>query len=196
MSIEVLLFSLLMLCSIVLIVIDHQKYENFYVTSSSTPIESTETTPSEEPQAIATNMYALVRTPIMNDITDVVHQENTEHTKEILDKIQPNLANLSNKIDLVKTAAENIKFPTEINVKEATPEQLQSMYASISPKLLGDIRKTVKNEIIAERSKPVIPNCDSDNTDSTAQGKEYSSGCNDPAYIRKDSIPCWNCAVK
>jgi hypothetical protein len=195
MSITVLLFGLLILCSVIVIIFEYKKYENFE-DSAPSAAGSDGAAGSDEDDPIATNMYSFIRTPMMKDVTDIVHDENSEHTKEILDKIQPSLSSISNKIDLAKTAAENIKFPTEINVKEATPEQLQSMYASISPKLLGDIRKAVKNEIIAERSKPVVPNCNADYTDSTAQGKEYSSGCNNPEYIRKDSIPCWNCTVK
>ena len=206
MSIAVLLFSLLILCSVILIVVEYQKYENFEAspTAAGTPVgiatgaaaDAAAAKAISEGEAIATNMYSFIRKPLTQDITDIVHDENSEHTKEILDKVQPNLSSLSNKMDLVKNAAENIKFPTEINVKEATPQQLQSMYASVSPKILSDIRKAVKEEILSERSKPVVPNCDADNTNSTAQGKEYSSGCNDPNYIRKDSIPCWNCTLK
>jgi hypothetical protein len=178
MSISVLLVSLLILCSVVLIYVEYQKYEYFETQATTTTTN--------------TNIYSSIREPMMADISNIIHNDNMEHENNI----KPILSNISNKIDLAKNAAENIKFPTEINFKEASPEQVQSMYASISPKLLSDIRKVVKKEILSDRTKPVLPNSNADNTNSTLQGKDYSSGCNDPTYIRKDSIPCWNCSLK
>jgi hypothetical protein len=83
--------------------------------------------------------------------------------------------------------------------------------------LLKDIQKVVRNEILANRSvSPVIANNNtSTQTDSTAQGKEYENSCHKDTeyrcpknpdgtcpplpdmteYIRKDSIPCWNCSL-
>jgi hypothetical protein len=83
--------------------------------------------------------------------------------------------------------------------------------------LLKDIQKVVRNEIIAHRNtKPIIPGeTRQDDTNSTAQGKEYESSCHKDTeyrcpknpdgscppvpdmtqYIKKDAIPCWGCTL-
>lgn len=82
--------------------------------------------------------------------------------------------------------------------------------------LLRDIQKVVRNEILLGRSTtPMIGEKVNDNTDSTAQGKEYENSCYKDTeyrcpknpdgtcppmpdmsqYIKKDAIPCWGCAL-
>lgn len=84
--------------------------------------------------------------------------------------------------------------------------------------LLKDIQKVVKNEIIASRNTtPLLgkKQSDKDDTDSTAQGKEYEESCHKDTeyrcpknpngtcppipdmsdYIKKDAIPCWGCNI-
>jgi hypothetical protein len=84
--------------------------------------------------------------------------------------------------------------------------------------LLRDIQKVVRNEIIANRlTTPLIKKDgeNNDNTDSTAQGKEYEESCykgtenrcpKNPdgtcppipdmtQYIKKDAIPCYGCSL-
>ena len=84
--------------------------------------------------------------------------------------------------------------------------------------LLKDIQKLVKNEVLANRSThPIIggETRKSQDTDSTAQGKEYEESCYKDTeyrcpknpdgscppmpdmsqYIKKDEIPCWGCSL-
>jgi len=83
--------------------------------------------------------------------------------------------------------------------------------------LLKNIQKIVRNELLSTRStEPVIPlGKRSSETDSTAQGKEYSTSCYKDTssecqknldgtcpplpdmsnYIKKDKIPCWGCTL-
>lgn len=84
--------------------------------------------------------------------------------------------------------------------------------------LLKDIQKLVKNEVLANRStKPIISGetRKSQDTDSTAQGREYEESCYKDTeyrcpknpdgscppvpdmtqYIKKDEIPCWGCSL-
>jgi hypothetical protein len=84
--------------------------------------------------------------------------------------------------------------------------------------LLRDIQKVVRNEILANRLTTPLNEKEhkkGDNTDSTAQGKEYEESCykgteyrcpKNPDgtcppipdmsnYIKKDQIPCWGCAI-
>lgn len=84
--------------------------------------------------------------------------------------------------------------------------------------LLRDIQKVVRNEILANRLTTPLNEKEkrrSDNTDSTAQGKEYEESCykgteyrcpKNPdgtcppvpdmtQYIKKDAIPCYGCSL-
>lgn len=87
--------------------------------------------------------------------------------------------------------------------------------------LLKDIQKAVRNELLASRNTTAVDDKDdyykSRDTDSTAQGREYSRGtykqseCDTTQkpdenngcppmpdmsqYIRKDAIPCWGCTL-
>lgn len=84
--------------------------------------------------------------------------------------------------------------------------------------LLKDIQKAVKNEILSNRAtRPVIPGETRQcfDSDSTAQGQEYTDSCYKDTeyrcpknpdgscppvpdmsqYIRKDAIPCWGCSL-
>jgi cytoskeletal protein RodZ len=84
--------------------------------------------------------------------------------------------------------------------------------------LLRDIQKVVRNEILANRLTTPLNEKEhkkGDNTDSTAQGKEYEESCykgteyrcpKNPdgtcppvpdmtQYIKKDAIPCYGCSL-
>lgn len=83
--------------------------------------------------------------------------------------------------------------------------------------LLKDIQKVVRNEILANRrTQPVMNNeTNFEETNSTAQGKEYEKSCDKESeyrcpknpddscppvpdmsqYIKKDAIPCYGCAI-
>ena len=83
--------------------------------------------------------------------------------------------------------------------------------------LLKDIQKVVRNEVLASRAtKPIIPGeTRQEPSESTAQGQEYEGSCYKDTdyrcpknpdgscppvpdmseYIKKDSIPCWGCAL-
>lgn len=92
-----------------------------------------------------------------------------------------------------------------------------AMSAQQKADLLRDIQKAVRNELLVNRNTtPVIANTSSKkDTDATAQGKEYESGCQKDSeyrcpknpdgtcppvpdmsqYIKKDEIPCWGCTL-
>ena len=84
--------------------------------------------------------------------------------------------------------------------------------------LLKDIQKLVKNEVLANRSTSSIISGETqqiNDTNSTAQGKEYEESCYKETeyrcpknpdgscpplpdmtqYIKKDQIPCWGCSL-
>ena len=74
--------------------------------------------------------------------------------------------------------------------------------------LLSSIQKMFRNELLASRSTDASmidpASCSSSTTDSTSQGCEYnkttdkescSSGPDMSKYIKKDSIPCYGCAL-
>jgi hypothetical protein len=84
--------------------------------------------------------------------------------------------------------------------------------------LLRDVQKAVRNELLSHRSTMPILSGEtrkSQDTDSTAQGKEYENSCHKDTeyrcpknpdgscppipdmseYIRKDSIPCYGCSL-
>lgn len=95
--------------------------------------------------------------------------------------------------------------------------------------LLKDIQKVVRNEILANRmttpmikekeNDKIFSDYDSEESDSTMQGKEYESNCQKmngeeeyrcpknsngscppvpdmTQYIKKDAIPCWGCSIQ
>lgn len=77
--------------------------------------------------------------------------------------------------------------------------------------LLGDIQKMVRNEMLSSRcTTPIVPVRDNSLSNATAQGAEFKGpeyrcpknpdGSCPPVpdmtqYIKKDSIPCWNCNI-
>ena len=118
-------------------------------------------------------------------------------------------------------------YPKNENVDPDTTLS-QTAYEAIElqkrSKLLEDIQKTVRNEVLSARSTtPVEPGCDTVQTELIAQGQEYTDTCykgnkdtcyNDTEYkcpknpdgscppipdmtkfIKKDSVPCWGCNI-
>jgi hypothetical protein len=76
-----------------------------------------------------------------------------------------------------------------------------SLKTTTQNKALDLLTKAIKETFISKRMEAFTDKETGDTTNCTAQGKEYkskeaSSGCNDPAYIRKDSIPCYACSLK
>jgi hypothetical protein len=76
-----------------------------------------------------------------------------------------------------------------------------SLKATTKNKALELLTKNIKEAFLSKRLEAFTDKDTDDNTNCTSQGKEYkskevSSGCNDPAYIRKDSIPCYACNLK
>lgn len=68
--------------------------------------------------------------------------------------------------------------------------------------LLRDIKKAVRDELIASRSHKdnhpmgMCDDTDSGDCDSVQQGNEYRRSKEDMSkYIKKDSIPCWGCTL-
>ncbi len=92
---------------------------------------------------------------------------------------------------------------------ETTDGKAPSMTAQFSKEVENRIAKSVatqlKDTLLAQRSTDHSiqdTSCPyaSYQSDSTAQGQEYVQGIRSPQpdmseYIRKDSIPCWNCSL-
>jgi hypothetical protein len=92
-----------------------------------------------------------------------------------------------------------------------------AMSAQQKADLLRDIQKAIRNELLVNRNTtPVVADTkNKTETDSTAQGKEYESGCYKDSeyrcpknpdgtcppvpdmsqYIKKDAIPCYGCVL-
>lgn len=91
-------------------------------------------------------------------------------------------------------------------------ESIDSIALQLKSKILGDTQKSVKNSALVERqTTPVqsITESKAATSPSSQQGKEYDESKPCPAYpdgscppypdmskyIKKDSIPCWNCSI-
>ena len=98
----------------------------------------------------------------------------------------------------IKTAAPAETKPTETSTKE------------IEDRIAKAVSKQLKDDLMSQRSVDTVYDkyAPCDLTDSEAQGQEYQSNQPKPLmgvpnnqqpdmseYIRKDSIPCWNCSV-
>ena len=91
--------------------------------------------------------------------------------------------------------------PTE----EQAPEMSASFTKELEDRLSKSIATQIKDTMLAERATQKIlqdPSCPYApySSDATAQGSEYIQGKPHPGpdmseYIRKDSIPCWNCSL-
>ena len=100
----------------------------------------------------------------------------------------------------VRPAAENtVKAPAAADLHKTSVS-----IEEITQRLSKNIAKQVKDDLMSYRStEPVLDRyAPCDITDAEAQGREYaeqkplpSSQPDMSEYIRKDSIPCWNCAV-
>ncbi len=89
----------------------------------------------------------------------------------------------------IKAPAPAETKPTETSTKE------------IEDRIAKAVSKQVKDDLMSQRSVDAVYDkyAPCDLTDSEAQGQEYgnihSRQPDMSEYIRKDSIPCWNCSV-
>jgi hypothetical protein len=98
------------------------------------------------------------------------------------------------------------------NMVTLSPESIDALVLQLKSKVLGDTQKSIKNETLVERqTKPVSNGNDKtvSITPASQQGKEYDESKPCPEYpdgscptypdmskyIKKDSIPCWNCSL-
>ena len=95
-----------------------------------------------------------------------------------------------------KKEAEKVQ-PAEAKV-EPTPKSTDE----IEERIAKSVAKQVKDELAAQRSTDDLYDkyAPCDLTDAEAQGQEFQSTKPSPQpdmseYIRKDSIPCWNCSI-
>jgi hypothetical protein len=95
-----------------------------------------------------------------------------------------------------KKEEEKVK-PADAEV-EATPKSIEE----VEQRIAKSIAKQVKDELASQRSTDELYDkyAPCDLTDAEAQGQEFEKVRPSPApdmseYIRKDSIPCWNCSI-
>lgn len=92
-------------------------------------------------------------------------------------------------------------------IKAPAPSQTTPTTAStkeIEDRIAKSVAKQVKDDLMSQRAVDEVYDkyAPCDVTDSEAQGQEYEKQYPRPSrfpdmseYIRKDSIPCWNCSV-
>lgn len=91
---------------------------------------------------------------------------------------------------------------TPSSTSTSTPLDPTEFYNKIRPTLLSDVSDIVKNKIAGSPYSPPTPvssQGSSCNSDSMAQGVEFADAKvsleDNSDYIRKDSIPCYNCSL-
>jgi len=105
------------------------------------------------------------------------------------------------------TASEPVASPSSTEVEKtkipaASEEHKKSVEATEKIKQVQGFVGFVKEKFRTDRfENPVIPSHDETHTDSIIQGFQMQSSANpgcdmDPRYIRKDSVPCYNCTLK
>lgn len=100
-----------------------------------------------------------------------------------------------------------IRDASGTSIRVASPAEMErsSLAAQeITDRLAKAVSKQVKDDLAAQRSTDDLYDkyAPCDVTDAEAQGQEYAKVKPRPSsqpdmseYIRKDSIPCWNCSV-
>lgn len=94
--------------------------------------------------------------------------------------------------------------PSEKEKTESTPapaetETTPKSTTEIEERIAKSIAKQVKDELMSQRATDEVYDkyAPCDLTDAQAQGQEFDKAkpLDMSEYIRKDSIPCWNCSV-
>ena len=92
-------------------------------------------------------------------------------------------------------------------IKAPAPAQTKPTTAStkeLEKRISKSVEKKIKDDLVSQRSVDEVYDkyAPCDLTDAEAQGQEYGKQNPRPSaipdmseYIRKDSIPCWNCSV-
>jgi hypothetical protein len=111
-----------------------------------------------------------------------------------------------NKI-IIKDASGNNLMTKDASGNEVKLSGTTSTTAStkeIEERIAKSVAKQVKDDLMSQRAVDEVYDkyAPCDMTDSEAQGQEYQKTYPMPSkqpdmseYIRKDSIPCWNCSV-
>ena len=118
---------------------------------------------------------------------------------------------LSDLFNALRFSGSSTTTPISLSIPDSvpTPDSVSTESSAWSEeekkRLSKDIAKSVKDQILSERSlEPVLPasadSCATNSacvSDSCSQGAEYMSGApfNMNEYIRKDSIPCYGCTL-
>jgi hypothetical protein len=94
---------------------------------------------------------------------------------------------------------------TNSSLQGAAPEKSIMMTKEVEDRIAKGVATQLKDSLLAQRSTQNIvqdTSCPyaSFNSDATQQGAEYTQAKPNPGpdmseYIRKDSIPCWNCSL-
>ena len=116
-------------------------------------------------------------------------------------KSAANATDLSGAANIAANALAAPAMPAD----DATPETTAAGPAAWKQqwsKMLRDIQDVVRGEIRQARMAPVVNGSGSGSgaakaTPATLQGLEHSANCEKDMsqYVRKDSIPCWNCTL-
>jgi hypothetical protein len=88
------------------------------------------------------------------------------------------------------------------NIEPVSEEHKKSVEATEKIKAVQGFTGFIKQGLITDRfENPVIPSHVGTHSDAILQGFQMQSSANpgcdrDPRYIRKDSVPCYNCSLK
>lgn len=122
-------------------------------------------------------------------------------------EVKLSLSDLFGLLGPFKTKEVTESAPVKETIKEKAPAETVPTATSakeIEERIVKAVSKQVKDDLLAQRSTDEVHDkyAPCDLSDAEAQGQEYANSAPKPSsqpdmseYIRKDSIPCWNCAV-
>lgn len=122
-------------------------------------------------------------------------------------EIKLSLSDLFGLLGPFKTKESTDASVVKETIKEPAPAETKSTSTSakeLEERIVKAVSKQVKDDMLSQRSTDDIHDkyAPCDLSDAEAQGQEFTNSAPKPSsqpdmseYIRKDSIPCWNCAV-
>lgn len=119
-------------------------------------------------------------------------------------EIRLSLSDLFGLLGPFKTTTPESKPAPTVPEKETPPVTSSTSVSlkEIEDRIAKSVSKQIKDDLLSQRSTDVVYDkyAPCDLTDSEAQGQEFDKVKPSPQpdmseYIRKDSIPCWNCSI-
>lgn len=156
---------------------------------------------------------------LSNTVDSATGNGNSSTSTQGVNDSSPAAADAPSPIAPIQATANNSTMPTRTDIipqVNISGSGYDAMTLQQKADLLRDIQKVVRNEILANRlTTPMINGNGTKQTDSTAQGEEYSDSCYKDTeyrcpknpdgtcppipdmtkYIKKDAIPCYGCSL-